>query len=201
MEFLLIATAHFLALLSPGPDFFLIIQASLRLPLRCGLAICAGIAAANGLYLLCAVLGLEAVRDMTLLMAILRYGGSLYLLYIGILLLTAPRHSPGDTGGSPVLHHHPGRQFLVGFLAAILNPKNIIFYFSLFTAMVSHETAMTTRLLYAVWMTSVVLIWDCLIVLLVAKTRLHALLGSGVFYVEKTSGAALALLGIALPFT
>ena len=32
MEFLLLASAHFLALLSPGPDFFLIMQASLRLP-------------------------------------------------------------------------------------------------------------------------------------------------------------------------
>ena len=41
MEFLLLATAHFLALLSPGPDFFLIMQASLRLPLRYGFAICA----------------------------------------------------------------------------------------------------------------------------------------------------------------
>ena len=32
MEFLLIASAHFLALLSPGPDFFLLMQAALRLP-------------------------------------------------------------------------------------------------------------------------------------------------------------------------
>ena len=32
MEFLLLASAHFLALLIPGPDFFLKIQASLRLP-------------------------------------------------------------------------------------------------------------------------------------------------------------------------
>ena len=32
MEFLLIASAHFLALLSPGPDFFLILQTALRLP-------------------------------------------------------------------------------------------------------------------------------------------------------------------------
>lgn len=32
MEFLLSASAHFLALLSPGPDFFLIMQTSLHLP-------------------------------------------------------------------------------------------------------------------------------------------------------------------------
>ena len=72
MEFLLVATAHFLALLSPGPDFFLILQAALRLPLRYAISVCAGIAAANGVYLIVAVLGLETVREMSGLMTVLQ---------------------------------------------------------------------------------------------------------------------------------
>lgn len=80
MEFVLIASAHFLALLSPGPDFFLIIQTALRMPMRYALSVCAGIAAANGLYLTIAVLGLEAVRNMHFLMTVLKYLGSGYLI-------------------------------------------------------------------------------------------------------------------------
>lgn len=80
MEFVLIASAHFLALLSPGPDFFLIMQTALRMPMRYALSVCAGIAAANGLYLTIAVLGLEAVRNMHLLMTVLKYLGSGYLI-------------------------------------------------------------------------------------------------------------------------
>jgi len=42
MEFILIAAAHFLAFLSPGPDSFLILQISLRLPLRYAISVCGG---------------------------------------------------------------------------------------------------------------------------------------------------------------
>ena len=48
MEFLLIAVAHFLALLSPGPDFFLVVRSALRLPLP---ATFAGLAAGTRLQL------------------------------------------------------------------------------------------------------------------------------------------------------
>ena len=83
MEFLLLASAHFVALLSPGPDFFLILQASLRLPLRYAISVCVGIAAANVVYLCCAVLGLEVVREMDGLMTVLRILGAIYLVFIG----------------------------------------------------------------------------------------------------------------------
>lgn len=202
MEFLLIATAHFLALLSPGPDFFLILQTSLTLPRRSGIAVCAGIAAANGVYLLLAVLGLEAAKELAWLMVALRYLGSLYLIYLGIMLLKAPRQ-PFDGNGRPGLSRNRGShgRFLLGFLSGILNPKNMIFYLSLFTAMVAVQTGLTTRCLYALWMVSMVFFWDCLVVFLVGRPYVKTRLGRGVFYVEKVSGTMLTLFGIALPFS
>lgn len=201
MEFICIATAHFVALLSPGPDFLLIIQAALRLPFRYGIAICAGIAAANGVYLLLAVLGLEAISQWGWLVTLLRYGGSCYLIYIGILLLTSPRQPPDhQTASHPLGQQHIGHQFLLGFLSGILNPKNMIFYLSLFTAMVSTETGLATRCLYGLWMASVVLCWDCLLVLLVQRTRFTSILRNKIFYLEKASGTVLTLLGATLPF-
>lgn len=202
MEFILIATAHFLALVSPGPDFFLITQASLRLPVRYGLAICGGIAAANACYLLVAILGLEAMRQLAGLMAALRYLGAAYLVFLGVMLLRAPMRPPAD-GDQP--HHflqarRLGRQFLVGFAAAILNPKNAIFYLSLFTVMVSAETGVATRCLYALWMTSLVLCWDCGVVLVFSREGVRARLGRGIYLVEKGAGVMLTLFGLLLPF-
>jgi len=161
MEFLLIASAHFMALLSPGPDFFLILQTALRMPLRYAFAVCFGIAAANGLYLIIAVTSLEAVREMTNLMFILKYFGGAYLLYIGIMMLRAPLRSLEYTNRKNILWVKSiKRQFTMGFMSAILNPKNAIFYLSLFTVMVSSETSLFVRSLYALWMTGIVLIWD-----------------------------------------
>ena len=199
MEFLLVATAHFLALLSPGPDFFLILQATLRLPLRYAISVCVGIAAANGVYLIVAVLGLEAVREMPALMQVLKFLGGGYLIYIGIMLLRAPRRAI-DAGNPVMVFHAPGlrRQFAVGFLSAIFNPKNAVFYLSLFTAMVSVETGLAVRCLYALWMVGIVFAWDMGVALAFGNERAKKILGQWVFRIEKASGLFLAGFGFLL---
>jgi len=195
----MIATAHFLALLSPGPDFFLILQAALRLPLRYAISVCAGIAAANGVYLIVAVLGLEAVREMSGLMFVLRVLGGGYLIYIGVLLLRAPQRplEAGDAEMAPCVTGI-GRQFLVGFLSAILNPKNAIFYLSLFTVMVAVKTGLGTRIFYALWMVGVVFVWDMLVAMAVGNARAKRILGQWVFRIEKVTGVLLGGFGIIL---
>lgn len=50
-SFLLIASAHFLALLSPGPDFFLVARSALAAGWRTASGACLGIALANGLFI------------------------------------------------------------------------------------------------------------------------------------------------------
>ncbi|HEB69622.1 MAG TPA: LysE family translocator [Desulfobulbus sp.] len=199
MEFVFIASAHFMALLSPGPDFFLIMQTALRLKLRYAFAVCAGIATANGVYIMLAVTGLEAVKQMETLMLFLQYGGSAYLVYLGILLLRAPMRplDPEETAG--VLHvRNLKRQFTIGFMSGILNPKNAIFYLSLFTVMVSPRTSLPVRSLYGCWMVGVVLTWDMGIALLIGHRRVKNLLSSWLFRIEKFSGVMLTCFGILL---
>ncbi len=198
MEFLLIASAHFMALLSPGPDFFLILQTAIRMPLRYAFALCTGIATANGLYIIVAVTGLELVKEMTTLMVVLKYLGGAYLLYIGIMLLRAPKRS---LAGIPenILHRKSFRQqFGIGFISAVLNPKNAVFYLSLFTVMVSSETSFSVRVWYGLWMTGVVLVWDIGIAAVLGRQTIKMWLSRWIFGIEKVSGAMLALFGILL---
>ncbi len=199
MEFILIASAHFLALLSPGPDFFLIVQTALRLPLRYAVSVCAGIAVANGVYLLIAVLGTDGIRNFPGLFLMLKLFGAIYLVYIGILLLRAPMRSFAAGESISILcEKNMKKQFLLGFMSAMLNPKNVIFYLSLFTAMVSPATSLSLRCLYGLWMMSVVFLWDCGMALLIGQQKIRDRLGKGVFYVEKISGAMLTVFGILL---
>ncbi len=202
MEFILLATAHFLALLSPGPDFFLIMQASLRLLLRYGFSISAGIALGNALYLALAIVGFELIRDTAWLFLVLKYLGSAYLLFIGIMLLRTTRQDITEqTSNSFLRVESMVRQFGIGFTSAVLNPKNMIFYLSLFTAMVSAETPFFTRCMYGLWMVAVVFFWDCLVVITLGRDKVKRWLGETVFYIEKFSGVALASFGLFLPFT
>jgi threonine/homoserine/homoserine lactone efflux protein len=202
MEFLLIASAHFLALLSPGPDFFLIMQASLRLPFRYAIGVCTGITAANALYLLFAVFSLEVIRETTWLMTGLKYLGAIYLVFLGIMLLKTPIRSLNRQSSDHFLQvHHFGKQFFIGFMSGFLNPKNVIFYLALFTVMVSDKTGLAMRCFYALWMIGVVFIWDCGMVLVIGRDQIRQWLGRSVFVVEKISGVMLTLFGLLLPFT
>jgi threonine/homoserine/homoserine lactone efflux protein len=201
MEFLLVASAHFLALLSPGPDFFLIMQAALRLPVRYAISVCAGITVANALYLLVAVFSLEVVRETVWLMTGLKYLGAVYLLFLGTMLLRTPKQSLGlQEVGNFLQVRHLGKQFLIGFMSGILNPKNMIFYLALFTVMVSTKTGLATRCFYALWMTTVVFVWDSGMALLIGRQRVGEWLGRSVFVVEKISGVMLTLFGLLLTF-
>ncbi|MCP4114613.1 MAG: LysE family translocator [Desulfobacteraceae bacterium] len=201
MEFLIIASTHFLALLSPGPDFFLILQTALRLPLRYAFAVCAGIASANAVYLAIAVAGLEAVKEMTLLMLVLKYLGGAYLVYIGVLLVKAPKRALDGTGAGRTGFLHARsmkQQFAIGFMSGILNPKNAVFYLSLFTVMVSPATGIGLRILYACWMTGIVLFWDMGVAVMMGNPAVKQRLGRWIFGIEKVSGAVLTLFGILL---
>ena len=202
MEFILIASAHFLALVSPGPDFFLILQAALRLQSRYAISVCAGIAAANGVYLAVAVCSLEAVRQTLWLMAALKYLGASYLIFVGFMLLRASRRAYDGPGHENYLERPSiGRQFAIGFMSGILNPKNIIFYLALFTAMVSPQTGLAIRSLYGLWMVLVVFLWDCGVVMVIGRHTVRKTLGSSVFIIEKIAGVMLTLFGLMLPFS
>ena len=81
-----LALAHFLALLSPGPDFFLIIGHAVRHRLRGSLFICLGIALGNALYICLAVSGWSVMRQMPALYRLLELAGAAYLAWLGFLV-------------------------------------------------------------------------------------------------------------------
>jgi len=199
MEFLILASTHFMALLSPGPDFFLILQTALRFSLRHAFAVCAGIACANAIYLVIAVAGLEAVREMTLLTLVLKYLGGAYLIYMGWLMVKATRRPIEETGrAGSLLKKNYRQRFTMGFMSGILNPKNAVFYLSLFTVMVSPKTGIALRSLYACWMIAIVLFWDMAVAVMIGNPLVKQKLGRWIFGIEKISGTILAIFGIIL---
>lgn len=82
-----LALAHFMALLSPGPDFFLLVGYAVRYRLRGSVGLCLGIAAGNGLYILLVVIGSGLLRQTPLLFTIIELLGAAYLLWVGRQLL------------------------------------------------------------------------------------------------------------------
>ncbi|WP_018609129.1 LysE family translocator [Uliginosibacterium gangwonense] len=192
-QFLLVASAHFLALLSPGPDFFLILRSALRHGFRMASGVCAGIAFANGIFIAFAVMGVSLLSAYPLIFVILKWAGCLYLAWLGWVFLRAPF----ATSWQAKISNQVGRatlwwqEFGAGFLSGILNPKNSLFYVSLFTLVIQHDTPLIIQSGYGLWMFAIVLLWDLCVAWAVGHPRVMARLERHLRGLEKLTGVAL----------
>ena len=195
-QFLIIALAHFLALLSPGPDFFLVARSSINSGWRLASGACLGIALANGAFIAMAFTGLAVLQEGSLLFITLQLAGAGYLLYIGMLFLRhAGRNQLSMVGGNPQVQGW-WRGLGMGLLSGILNPKNALFYASLASMVASASAGWKTA--YALWMFSIVLLWDLLVAVAIGNQRVLRRFARSLPWLERASGLMLVALALAL---
>ena len=192
-----LALAHFVALLSPGPDFFLLVGYAVRYRMRGSTGLCVGIAVGNGLYILLAIIGWGILRQLPLLFTIIELLGALYLLWIGSLLI---RSRPQTLTGADARSTCPGfgKQLLLGLGSSLLNPKNALFYLALMTALLGPSVTLLQQTMSGIWMTSVVLCWDLLIVMFIGLPQIQRRLSRGILWVERIAGGVLIIFGCAI---
>ena len=192
-----LALAHFVALLSPGPDFFLLVGYAVRYRMRDSTGLCVGIAVGNGLYILLAIIGWGILRQLPLLFTIIELLGALYLLWIGSLLIRSrPQTLTGADARSTCLGF--GKQLLLGLGSSLLNPKNALFYLALMTALLGPSVTLLQQTMSGIWMTSVVLCWDLLIVMFIGLPQIQRRLTRGILWVERIAGGVLIIFGCAI---
>jgi len=192
--FLALALAYFVALLSSGPDFFLLMGFAARHRLRGSAGLCVGIAAGNGLYILLVIVGSSALRQFTPLFSAIGLLGALYLLWIGWHLV---RSQPGTLALNHTESASPGwrRQLLLGLGSAVLNPKNALFYLALMTALLGPDVTLLQQSVSGIWMVTVVLVWDLAVVMFIALPSVQRRLSNNIWKIERLAGVVLMVFG------
>lgn len=193
--FVLVASTHFAALLSPGPDFFLLVRAALLRGRRQADGVAAGIALANLLSMLL-VLGLLASVPDSAHSALrwLQALGGLYFLWLAGQALLAQRRLE-----MPAQRDVPSRGGYLrglrdGLLASSLNPKLPIFYAGLFGVLARFSLPGWALALCLAWMSLAVLCWDMALVRLLTG-RWRGWLQRRVGALDRLCGVLLLALG------
>ena len=196
VEFGSLAVAHFMALLSPGPDFLLVMGCSIKYGSRQTFGACLGIAVANGVYILLAIGGFSLLRENAIIFGGMKFIAASYLVYLGILMIKSSQKkvctAELSTGVSNIGYM---QMFVRGFLSAILNPKNAIFYLSLMSVIVSRQTPIRNQLYYGGWMFSAVLLWDIFISFCIGSFFVRNILDTHTWRIERFSGLLLMVVG------
>lgn len=192
-----LALAHFLALISPGPDFFLILGHGLRRRLRGSAFICLGIALGNAVYISLAIAGWAGLREHPYLYRVMELAGCAYLIWMGLMLWKASR-SPFHLDGDDTKALSPVQQLAAGLGSALLNPKNMIFYLSLMTVIIGPAATLNQRFACGLWMAIVVLLWDLMLAATLSRPWLRNFLSRRIPLIEKAAGCVLMAIAFGL---
>jgi len=124
-----LAVATLLAL-SPGPDTMFVLASSASGGARNGVAATLGISSGAIVHASAAALGISAlIAASPLAFEVLRFGGALYLAWIGALALYRLwRGLDAATGTAAIAPVSVASAYRRGFVTNVLNPKVAIFY-------------------------------------------------------------------------
>ncbi|MEI4481348.1 MULTISPECIES: LysE family translocator [unclassified Phyllobacterium] len=161
-EFLGLMAVFSIMIVSPGADFAIVVRQSIVHGRRSAIMTSFGIGSSLLFHISYTVLGLGLLVSKSLLLfGLLKWAGAAYLVYLGIKALRAPAmEAPADVVENvPQKKISDGRSFLMGFVTNALNPKAVLFFLSLFSALVSHETPVLIQASYGVFMALALIAW------------------------------------------
>ncbi|MCA1728567.1 MAG: LysE family transporter [Actinobacteria bacterium] len=190
---------HVLAMISPGPNVLVVTQTALSDTRRAGIVTALGVAVGSTLWSSAALFSLSVVfAQFAWLYSGLKLLGGMYLLYLGIKLWRTAEHSlvPSSSTHAPV---HTDRQaFRLGLLTNLTNPKAVVFFGSIFAALLAPALPMWVKLaaigIVAVDATG----WHIALACFFSTQRAQQVYRRIKRWVDRAAGASLAFLGLRL---
>lgn len=168
----LFVVSSFLLAITPGPDTLYIASRSSTLGVRAGVFAALGVGTGIFVHIAGAVLGLSAVlAASTKVFLILKFIGSVYLIYVGIALIRLTFSSMSSTVVTPSREVSIGSIFRQGFLTNVLNPKVALFFVAFLPQFVDpSSTGQGLALLYLGLLFNLIgTLWNLLVAYLTAS--------------------------------
>lgn len=200
MEFLTVALVHLLAVASPGPDFAVVVRESVTQGQRAGLWTALGVGSGIFVHIAYSLLGIGLIVSQSILLFnLFKWLAAGYLVYLGWKALRArPQLEAATLTAGPVPTRRARQAFTVGFVTNGLNPKATLFFLSLFTVVISHDTPLAVQAGYGLYLACATTLWFCLVAWLFSRDRVRAGFARMGHWFDRLTGAVLIALGARL---
>ncbi len=190
-----VGVVQFLAVMSPGPSFLVTMRTAVARSRADGLRVALGLGFGTVIWSSATLSGLDVLfRLLPWLFVAMKLGGALYLLWLAIGLW---RHAadPIDRDGAAAATGNP---FVEGLLTQLSNPKVVVFFGSIFVAMVPAERPlwMSVALVAIVGFNEVA--WYSAVATAFGAARLRGVYLRAKAGIDRLTGTFLGLLGLRL---
>lgn len=191
-----------ISIISPGPDFAVIVRNSLIYSRKTALLTALGISLGVLVHVSYTLCGLGIIiRESEWLFHVVKYLGAGYLLYIGYKGLRAKKATI-ELG--EIQHRHDISALSAlwsGFLTNALNPKCILFFISLFSMFISPDTPIEILSLYGLIIFIETIGWFSFVAFCLSGKKTREKFNKVGHWIERVTGGILIGLGVKLLFT
>lgn len=199
-EFLMLTLIHLLAVMSPGPDFAVIVRQSISFDRKTALITSLGIGAGIAVHMAYTLFGLGFIITQSEVgFFIAQLVGICYLCFLAFKLLTSKAQaafSDEITLDNNPRHHQ--KAFVLGVLTNVLNPKATLFFLAIFTTVVSIKTPLYVQGIYALWIIFTTIVWFSLVSTFFSQKKIRAKFVSHGHIFERIMGVVLLLFAVKL---
>ena len=206
-----LALANALGIISPGPAFIMVSRAAAGRSLRTAVGLGAGVAIAATLWAAAACFGIALLMtQFAPVYGAIQLAGGLYLIWLGVgawrsakvetkgqtRMETKMENAPEDTAArSKDARRGVGRAVMVGAWLSLGNPKIVIFFSSIFVALLPPHAPLWVRLAAIAIVGAQELTWYTTVAFVFSRPRVQAAYARARGVIERTLGAVLIGLG------
>lgn len=196
-EFLTVALIHLLAVMSPGPDFIMIMKNSLTGSRKAGVYCAIGLGLGILIHITYSLVGIGLIISKSIvLFSAIKYAGALYLIYIGYKALKTKKAALSTAINTQRTELTKLQAIKMGFLTNALNPKASLFFFALFSQVINPKTPFIVQTFYGIEMSLMTFIWFAFVAIILSHNIIRKKFTAIQHHVERFFGAVLILLGI-----
>lgn len=198
IEFVTIASIHLLAVMSPGPDFAMIVKQSIVYSRRAALWTSIGLGLGIAVHVFYSLVGIGLIISQSIvLFNIIKWTGALYLIYIGIMSIRSKSKNVENTIEIKEVKIMTSIQAIkTGFLTNALNPKATLFFLALFTQAISPNTPTIIKMGYGIEMVLATIAWFAFVSIVLTNPKIKNRFLKVSHIIERFTGGVLILLGL-----
>jgi threonine/homoserine/homoserine lactone efflux protein len=192
---------HLLGVMSPGPDFFLIVKQSLCQGRKISLLTSMGIGTGVIVHIFFCIFGLGIIISKSdIIFNLIIIAGALYIIYMGIQsVLISVSLIPIDYNVNEKYNSYTA--FGKGFLTNILNPKATLFFLSIYTIIINNNPSTYIQLAYGLWMAIATAAWFCFLSIVLTNHKITKKIELFGPKIQKIMGIVLLIIGFKILIT
>ncbi len=198
-ELFLIYIIYIGALISPGPDFIIVMRNTLGTSTRAGIFTAMGVATGQAVHIIYSLAGIGIIISQSIILFnIIKWLGAGYLMYIGYKALRSKGFNTKELQKNAISKTTKTfkKAYTNGFIANILNPKATLFFVALFSQMIDPTLSLNAQFIFGMVCIVTAFFWFTIISVTMGSSPIRKIYTKTSIYIDKIFGAVFIALGL-----